>query len=174
MSKSEDLISKLKEQIAFLTAELERAEARSNSLWSRIHEAFILEGNGKDEADFWADKIAEIVSSWINSQREILTQRIVSTGAMPPYTDCLNDLIVGLTAPGSAPPPLPKELAELAQTPVAGPSLAPTDALPPPPPTFNGLSADAQPGPPKMKRVYVPKPIPGAVPLPLPPENKPQ
>ena len=167
MSKSQDLVTKLEEQIAFLIAELDKARKKSDSLWSDIYEAFMQEGNDTDNAEFWADKVSQLVSSWVHSQRTSLGQRVVATGAMPPYTDCLNDLVVSLAPPGSAPPSLPPEFAEMALTPVSGPTL-PTTALPPPV-AYNGLSADAQVGPAKMKRVNVPKAIPGALPLPLPP-----
>lgn len=170
MSNQQELIEKLKEQIAFLTSELERAEKKSDSLWSNIHDAFIDEGNEGEQAEFWADRISELVSSWVAKQRDSLGRRIVATGAMPPYTDCLNDLIVSISPPGSAPPALPEEFAQMAGAPVVGPTL-PTTSLPPPV-TYNGLSADAQLGPAKMQRVNVPKPFPGAVPLALPPETK--
>jgi len=166
MSNSQEIIEKLKDQIAFLTAELNRVEQKSNSLWSQLQDAFLQEGNDSENANFWADRISQIFSTWVHTQRTNLTQRIVSTGVMPPYTDCLNDLVVSISPPGSTPPSLPPEFAELANTPVVGPTLA-TSSFDRP--AYEGLSADAQIGPPKQRKIGVPKPIPGAVPLPLPP-----
>ena len=166
MSNSQELIEKLKDQIAFLTAELDRAQRKSNSLWSQIQGAFLQEGNDEENADFWADKISQILSEWVHTQRTSLSQKIVETGAMPPYTDCLNHLVVSLSPPGSAPPSLPPELTEFTNTPSPGPTFSPTGLEAP---AYGGLSADAQVGPPKERKIGVPKAIPGAVPLPLPP-----
>ena len=168
MSKTQELVAQLEKQISFLTQELERARNRSESLWSDIYERCVNEGNDKDNAEFWADSICELLSGWVHSKRASLTQRVVSTGAMPPYTDCLNDLVVSLTPPGSTPPSLPPEFSNLASMPVSGPTIPPAES--PPPVTYNGLSADAQIGPAKMQRVNVPKAFTGAVPPPLPPE----
>jgi hypothetical protein len=166
MSNSQEIIEKLKDQIAFLTAELNRVEQKSNSLWSQLQDAFLQEGNDSENADFWADRISQIFSTWVHNQRTNLTQRIMSTGVMPPYTDCLNDLVVSISPPGSAPPSLPPEFVELVNTSVVGPTqLSPGLDQP----AYQGLSADAQVGPPKQRKIGVPKPIPGAVPLPLPP-----
>jgi hypothetical protein len=156
MSNSQELIEKLKEQISFLTAELERAQRKSNSLWSQIQGAFLQEGNDEENADFWADKISQILSEWVHTQRTSLSQKIGETGTMPPYTDCLNHLVVSLSPPGSAPPSLPPEFTEFTKAGLEAPA-------------YGGLSADAQVGPPKERKIGVPKAIPGAVPLPLPP-----
>ena len=91
-----DRISQLEEQVAFLMGELERERRRSDSLWGAIHAAFIDEGNDKDNAEFWADRISALVADWVNNRRENLNQRIMATGAMPPYTDCLNELAIHL------------------------------------------------------------------------------
>lgn len=166
MSNSQELIKTLKDQIAFLTAELERAQTKSDSLWSQIQSAFIQEGNDEENAEFWSDKISQIISEWVQVQRSNLTQRIMETGSMPPYTDCLNQLVVSISPPGSTPPSLPPEFTELTNTPVSGPTLSPVSMETP---AYGGLSPDAQVGPPKERKIGVPKPIPGAVPLPLPP-----
>jgi hypothetical protein len=103
-----DRISQLEEQVAFLMGELERERRRSDSLWGAIHAAFIDEGNDKDNAEFWADRISALVADWVNNRRENLNQRIMATGAMPPYSDCLNELIISISPPGSTPAPLPE------------------------------------------------------------------
>ena len=88
--------------------ELERERRRSDSLWGAIYAAFIDEDNGKEEAQFWADRISALVADWVNNRRENLNQRIMATGAMPPYSDCLNELIISISPPGSTPAPLPE------------------------------------------------------------------
>jgi hypothetical protein len=103
-----DRISQLEEQVAFLMGELERERRRSDSMWGAIHAAFIDEGNDKEQAEFWADRISALVADWVNNRRENLNQRILATGAMPPYTDCLNELIISISPPGSTPAPLPE------------------------------------------------------------------
>lgn len=103
-----DRISQLEEQVAFLMGELERERRRSDSLWGAIYAAFIDEDNGKEEAQFWADRISALVADWVNNRRENLNQRIMATGAMPPYSDCLNELIISISPPGSTPAPLPE------------------------------------------------------------------
>jgi len=105
---SKDRISQLEEQVAFLMGELERERRRSDSLWGAIYAAFIDEENGKEEAQFWADRISALVADWVNNRRENLNQRIMATGAMPPYSDCLNELIISISPPGSTPAPLPE------------------------------------------------------------------
>jgi hypothetical protein len=105
---SKDRISQLEEQVAFLMGELERERRRSDSLWGAIYAAFIDEDNGKEEAQFWADRISALVADWVNNRRENLNQRIMATGAMPPYSDCLNELIISISPPGSTPAPLPE------------------------------------------------------------------
>jgi hypothetical protein len=103
-----DRISQLEEQVAFLMGELERERRRSDSLWGAIYAAFIDEKNGEEEAQFWADRISALVADWVNNRRENLNQRILATGAMPPYSDCLNELIISISPPGSTPAPLPE------------------------------------------------------------------
>jgi hypothetical protein len=105
---SKDRISQLEEQVAFLMGELERERRRSDSLWGAIYAAFIDEDNGQEEAQFWADRISALVADWVNNRRENLNQRIMATGAMPPYSDCLNELIISISPPGSTPAPLPE------------------------------------------------------------------
>ena len=120
-----DRISQLEEQVALLMGELERERRRSDSLWGAIHAAFIDEGNDKDNAEFWADRISALVADWVNNRRENLNQRIMATGAMPPYTDCLNELAISISPPGSTPAPLPEFNPLHAQYPI-GSQAAPT------------------------------------------------
>jgi len=159
MPNTEQAISQIEQQISTLMRELDRLRRGSNSIRGTIYDAFIDEGNDEGAAEFWSDRIAIIVSNWVSSQRSELGKRIISTGEMPPYTDCLNDLLVSISDSGFP-----------ADTPFDNVPVAPAMAAPPPPvPIRDGLSADAQAGPPKMQRVNVPKAKPGAVPLPLPP-----
>jgi len=126
-----DRISQLEEQVAFLMGELERERRRSDSLWGAIYAAFIDEDNGKEEAQFWADRISALVADWVNNRRENLNQRIMATGAMPPYSDCLNELIISISPPGSTPAPLP-EFNPLHAQHTIGTQAAPTSGSYPP------------------------------------------
>jgi hypothetical protein len=128
---SKDRISQLEEQVAFLMGELERERRRSDSLWGAIYAAFIDEDNGKEEAQFWADRISALVADWVNNRRENLNQRILATGAMPPYSDCLNELSISISPPGSTPAPLP-EFNPLHAQHTIGTQAAPTSGSYPP------------------------------------------
>jgi hypothetical protein len=131
-----DRISQLEEQVAFLMGELERERRRSDSMWGAIHAAFIDEGNDKEQAEFWADRISALVADWVNNRRENLNQRILTTGAMPPYTDCLNELIISISPPGSTPAPLPEFNPLHAQYPIGSQAAPmPGSYLPYQPPT---------------------------------------
>lgn len=131
-----DRISQLEEQVAFLMGELERERRRSDSMWGAIHAAFIDEGNDKEQAEFWADRISALVADWVNNRRENLNQRILTTGAMPPYTDCLNELIISISPPGSTPAPLPEFNPLHAQYPIGSQATPmPGSYLPYQPPT---------------------------------------
>ena len=141
-------ISALKQQISELTDKLNRLERQSKSVWTTIHQAFIDEGNQEDVAVLWADRISEIMVSWANGKREHLGKVLVSTGEMPPYSQCLNDLTIDVSPPGSQPSAyLSLEQPEYKDAPV-----------PPPPPPPTGYSAETSVVP-KMQRVYVPKPF---------------
>lgn len=164
MPNTEQAISKIEQQISTLMRELDRLRRGSNSIRGTVYDAFIDEGNDEGAAEFWSDRIATIVSNWVSNQRSELGKRIISTGEMPPYTDCLNDLLISISDSGF-PVDVPFDNAP------AQPAMG---ASPPPVALRDGLSVDAQAGPPKMQRVNVPRAIPGAVPLALPSSENPQ
>jgi hypothetical protein len=149
--------------------ELEKERRRSDSLWGAIQAAFIDEGNDKDNAQFWADKVSSLVADWVNNRRANLNQRIMTTGAMPPYTDCLNELVISVAPPGST-PEFPPDFNPLYAEQREGPQLLLTSNAPQPysPYQPNQLSSvhpsTMQPGAgdrlvPEHRRVNVPKPF---------------
>lgn len=148
-------IERIKRQIADLTDELYRLEKKSKSIWNVIHQAFVSEGNPDDIAELWADRISEIMISWANNKRSQLGEKIIEAGEMPPYSQCLNDLIVDVSPPGSQPPGV-LEMAELTQIQAQGGIAEPV----PPQPPILGLGGSPETSVvPKMQRVYVPKPF---------------
>lgn len=162
--KPQKTIEELERQIAQLTAELTLVRQRSDSIWFNIFTVFMDEGNSEDTSEYYADKFTNILLNWSKEQRDRLSKIVATTGTMPPYSQCLNDLIVGLTPPGKEPEvlrevPVPEEedildLPEV-RTPKVEKVLSPSESL----------SDDAKIGPPKMMPVNVPKGIPGAVPI---------
>jgi hypothetical protein len=148
MQETNQAIANIQQQIAELNRELERLQRRSNSLWGSIFNAFIEEGNDEEVAELWSNRLSKMVGDWVSTKRGDLGQRLVSTGEMPPYTDCLNDLLVAMAPAGSSPPP--------AESGLTGPSLEFTSLVAPVP---QGLPSDVAAGPPKMQRVNVPKPF---------------
>ena len=157
MTNQNHRIKQIESQIASLMGELESLRRASDSMWSKVYDSFIDEGNTEEISELWADRISEIFISWANSKREKLADRIVKTGEMPPYTDCLNELLVDVSPPGSQPPPM-KSLsvpeAELEQPERISPN------IPPPPPRRDQYqSPEMAAGTPKMQRVYVPTPF---------------
>jgi hypothetical protein len=162
--KPQKTIEDLERQIALLTSELNLARRKSESLWCTIYDSFIEEGNEEDTAEHFANKFSEILTSWARSQRDRLSVSVASTGVMPPYSDCLNDLVVSISPPGKDPEvlgdvPVPDKEDVLEIPTQRVPTI---ETVPNPSET---LSDDAKVGPPKMKRVNVPKGIPGAVPI---------
>lgn len=159
MQDTDKVILQLQQQIAELTRELERIQKRSTSLWQTIYSAFVDEGNDEEVAELWSNRLAKIISDWVAARRSELSQKLISTGEMPPYTDCLNELLVATAPEGSAPPPLlgPAGTTSDRQAPFVPP--VNNEPVPPVPPVPHGLSPDAVAGPPKMQRVNVPKPF---------------
>lgn len=157
-------IEDLEKQIALLTSELNLAKRKSESLWCKTFDSLLEEGNDEETAEHFADKFSEILSNWAKSQRDRLAISVASSGVMPPYSECLNDLVVTVSHPGKEPEklgdvPFP-EKEDVLETPFQ--RLPTVESVPNP---SDSLSDDAKIGPPKMKRVNVPKGVPGAVPI---------
>ena len=96
-------VEALERQIVLLTEELSRARRKSESLWCKVFDSFIEDGNEEETAEHFADQFSEILSNWAKQQRDRLALIVASTGSMPPYSECLNDLIVAIAAPGEEP-----------------------------------------------------------------------
>lgn len=117
-------VRELEEKIIWLQGELEKERRKSMSMWESFRGAFLKEGNTDDQAVFWANEVAAIVTKWINAQRQDMIKRVEVTGSLPPYTACLNDLSISLTPPGE---PVP----EMYEPPVGEvPVVAPTHGQP--------------------------------------------
>lgn len=153
MSNTDPRIAILEQQIASLSEELRVLKKQSKSIWNTVFSSFIGEGNDEDVAQLWADQFSEIMLSWVNDKRAQLSQRLISTGEMPPYTECLNELTVDLTPPGSQPAVLDNDYGT--QGSIA--SAEPYNTAPPPP--LFGSPQDGTGVTPKMQRVYVPTPF---------------
>jgi hypothetical protein len=156
MLNSDDKIKQLEKQIAFLTAELQRTKEKSDSLWFSLVDSFS-QDNPVETAEVYAEEISMLISSWANFQREKILKRVVETGSMPPYTDCLNDLARSVSPPGKEPPEMYSE----ESIPVSEPQVEG-------PPSAEDPSQHMRP---KKRTVNVPKAIPGAVPLALSPSS---
>jgi hypothetical protein len=159
-------IENLEKQIAQLTAELSLARKKSESLWCTVFDSFIEDGNDESTADHFANKFSVIILDWAKTQRDRLSRTVASTGVMAPYSQCLNDLVVSITAPGKEPEklgdvpvPLKEDILDLPD--IRQPTVEDV------PKASEQLSDDAKVGPPKMKRVNVPKGTPGAITLSL-------
>lgn len=152
---SQDTISYYEQQIIELQRKLDKARKLSTSIWCQIFDE--LTASPEEEPAAMADKISTIIAGWASSQRERINRNASTMGIMPPYSDCLNDLIVSASNPDSEPDiPEPSEApftgSELPGEPVG--SRVPPPPLPPVPAAGDGLSV----GPPKMMRVNVPRP----------------
>jgi hypothetical protein len=163
---SKKTIEELERQIEELTIQLQIEKSKSESLWQDVYDLFLAEGNEEETAAYFASQFSNIVSSWAKKKRDILAKSVATTGIMPPYSDCLNHLVVAFTPPGEEPTllgdvPVPEkeDIIELPEPQSLVISL-PTSSE-------SLLSEDARPTPPKMKRVNVPKGIAGAKPLSL-------
>lgn len=159
-------VEALERQIALLTEELSRARRKSESLWCKVFDIFMEEGNEEETAEHFADEFSEILSNWAKQQRDRLALIVASTGSMPPYSECLNDLVVAIAAPGKEPEKLGDVPVPLKEDVLDLPSLR-QPTVEDVPKGSEQLSDDAKVGPPKMKRVNVPKGIPGATTLSL-------
>jgi len=160
MSPSPSRVEKLEKEIARLQEQLRAEKRKSESLWNDLYEHFLKEGNSEENSGWWADQISQIFSRWVVNQRTKLSERISESGelTMPPYTDCLNDLAMSLSPPGSEPPEWIPSLSDFEVTRQHSsklPMVVPMD--------------EAEALKPRKRTINVPKPIPGAVPLPLPP-----
>jgi hypothetical protein len=156
MQDTATAILQIQQQIAELNRELDRLQKRSTSLWQTVYNAFIEEGNDEEIAELWSNRLSKIISDWVASRRSELGKKLVATGEMPPYTDCLNELLLATAPAGSSPPPLPEPTGPINDA-LGGfvPPVHGEPVLPVP----QGLSPDAVAGPPKMQRVNVPKPF---------------
>jgi hypothetical protein len=171
-ASSQDKISQLEKQIIDLQRELDAARKNSTSIWCKVFDDLIDSGIEQDRADELADMFAKAVVDWTKAQRAKINRKVSSMGVMPPYTDCLNDLIVSASNPETdhsdlLPPEEPDRdlLAEI----------TPAVRIPTPPPSITqGDDSSLHMGPAKMLRVNVPKPRSRTVIPPSLPEEQPQ
>jgi hypothetical protein len=99
-------VKELEAQIAELQEMLRAEVQRKESLWNEISELLLSNGElalAEDSAEELATQISDLLSNWVNRQREKLGQKIAEskTLKMPLYTDCLNDLVYALSPPGT-------------------------------------------------------------------------
>lgn len=158
MATSQDRISDLEKQIISLQRELDEARRQSTSMWCKIHDLCTSLDFPEDASTLLTDEVSKIVKTWVNDQRSKVNRRYSSLGSLPPYTDCLNDIIVSISNPEVEP-----ELAPYSYE-MEGEQAWPVDDVPmggriPPPPPPNLVSSHGTfEGPPKMMKVNVPRP----------------
>ena len=151
MSKRESEILELEQTILSLTAKLNRLKSSSSSMWGAVYNAFIDEGNDEEVSELWANRIAEIVKNWAIKQRSAIGQKLAETGEMPPYVQCLNDIILSFSPTSDLMMGLSIDTLQPVEKVAQVPPIP--SVVPPVPPT------DTQIRPPKMQRVNVPKPF---------------
>lgn len=159
-SSSQDRISDLERQLIALQRELDEARRQSVSMWCKIRD-FCTGINLPDELSLEVTNgVSNIINDWVRDQRSKMNNRYSILSTMPPYTDCLNDIVVSITNPATTPelPPYShegdEELREFSEMPSM---MAQGSRIPPPPLSSLGAPDDVTSVTPKMMRVNVPK-----------------
>lgn len=172
-SSTQDKVSELEKKIIELQRELDAARKNSNSIWCKLFDNLIDSDYSESAAKEITEIVSETILNWIKGQRAKINRSVSSMGIMPPYTDCLNDLIISACDPDSdhsdllPPEDLDRDLLEM-------PPQASVRVPSPPPSVRQGEDATLHMGPTKMLRVNVPKPFAAAEPSPFPPPADPQ
>jgi hypothetical protein len=182
-TNSQDRVSELEKQIIALQRELDDARRQSTSMWCKIYDLCIGLELSEEVSQMMTDQISYIVKEWVRDQRAKVGRRYASLGSLPPYTDCLNDVVVSISDPEAELElaPYSYELAEQGEE--GFNAMGTYDGLstdsdmvefaqpagsripPPPPSSFVGAQGGTMLGPPKMMKVNVPR----AHSLPTPP-----
>lgn len=171
-NSSQDRISELEKQIISLQRELDNARRQSTSMWCKVNDLCTGLDFPKDVSEMLTSEISNIVKEWAKEQRSKISRRYSSLGSLPPYTDCLNDVIVSISNPEVEPELDPYSYEEGQESENGlnsedSPSYDSYDLsaynegvnprIPPPPPPNLVSSQGAMGGPPKMMRVNVPR-----------------
>jgi hypothetical protein len=156
-------IERLKQQVAMLTQKIDLLERKSSNLCTRFEDVMIDADMDPKFAATLASEIVGVLQDWVNNQRTKITQVIMETSEMPPYSNCLNDLLKELSLDATSFNDFSLTPTSSVQTRPMGRTTPPSLADPVPQSEDQSLHYK-----PKLQRFNIPKPIPGAVPLPLP------
>lgn len=171
-STSQDKISDLERQIIALQRELDDARRQSTSMWCKVYDLCISLELSSDVSQMLTDQISSIVKDWVKDQRTKIGRRYSSLGSLPPYTDCLNDVIVSMSNPEAELDLAPYSYELEDQDGTGFQTLGTYDnpgpdglqfeepvgsRIPPPPPPNLVGPRDTVAGPPKMMKVNVPR-----------------
>lgn len=164
--KGKESVQDLEKQIIELQRKLDRARKQTNSIWGQFHDQISAGSLISQTPERLADVMSEIIIDWANKQREEIIRKASSFRGIPPYTDCLKDLIISATNPDRDPeiPEMPIE--EVVFQGSIDPASIVEDLgnslqskVPPPPPSqVYAPDEKMRLGPPKMMRVNVPRP----------------
>lgn len=165
-SSTQDKVSELERKIIELQRELDAARKNSTSIWCKLFDNLIDAEYSEEASKEISEIVSETVLNWVKAQRAKINRTVSSIGVMPPYTDCLNDLVISSCDPETdhselLPPEEPdRELPEVSQI-VRVPS--------PPVPNRQGEDPSLHMGPTKLLKVNIPKPFADAPPSHFPP-----
>lgn len=172
-TNSQDKVSELEKQIIALQRELDEARRQSTSMWCKIYDLCINLELSEEVSQMLTDQISSIIKDWVRDQRTKIGRRYASLGSLPPYTDCLNDVVVSISNPEAPELDLTPYSYELEEQDGEGfktlgtydnidPNMIQFDQpvgsrIPPPPPPNLVGPQDTMAGPPKMMKVNVPR-----------------
>lgn len=174
----QDKVSELENKIIELQRELDAARKNSTSIWCKLFDTLIDCDYKEEEANVLVSIVSETVLNWVNAQRSKINRTVSSMGTIPPYTSCLNDLVISVCDPNAdhsdllPAGELDREFSEGVSEAYQGGVRVPS----PPPSVRPGEDPSLHLGPTKMLKVNVPKPFaastggPPRVNAPAPPE----
>lgn len=157
---SQDKISQLEEQIIALQRELDAARKSSTSIWCKLFDDLIDSGFEEEVATEAVGIASSTLLEWVKAQRAKLNRKVSSMGVMPPYSECLNDLVISAANPESDYSNLLTKEEVMVDV---DRELAPLEVrLPPPPLPVAQDDPSLHLGPVKMLKVNVPRARPRA------------
>lgn len=161
-SSSQTRILDLENKLIALQRELDEARRQSVSVWCKIRD-FCTENDLPEEQSLEiTNGVSKIINDWVRDQRSKINNRYSVLSTVPPYTDCLNDIVVSISDPSSSPelPPYSHESEDNDLEPFGRMSEnTPLVSRIPPPPisAAPGPSEEVVIAQPRMMRVNVPK-----------------
>lgn len=164
-TSTQDKVSELEKKIIELQRELDAARKNSTSIWCKLFDTLVDCDYGEEEASTIVEVVSETVLNWVTAQRSKINRTVSSLGTIPPYTSCLNDLVISVCDPNAdhsdllPSEDLDRDSPEDSYGDSYGGYQGGVRVPSPPPSARQGEDPSLHMGPTKMLKVNVPKPF---------------